>query len=46
MIVEDLTVTDAYSEAIREDWARRVVAEAGKSWTTHRAKFSGAVVPR
>lgn len=32
--------------ALREDWARRRVAAAGKSWATHLAKFSGAVVPR
>lgn len=42
----DLTLTDAYNEAVREDWARRTVAAAGKSWATHQAKFSGAVVRR
>jgi len=44
--MKDWTVTDLYSEAVREDWSRRTVAAAGKSWATHRAKFSGAVVPR
>ena len=42
----DRTSTDLYSEAQREDWARGQVAAAGKSWTTHQAKFSGAVLPR
>lgn len=35
-----------YDEAVRENWARGRVAAAGKSWTTHMAKFSGAVLPR
>lgn len=34
------------NEALREDWARGRVAAAGKSWTTHMAKFSGTVLPR
>lgn len=37
---------EAWSEALREDWARTRVAEAGHSWETHTAKFSGAVLPR
>jgi hypothetical protein len=44
--VTDWTVTEVYAEASREDWARRTVADAGKSWLTHQAKFSGAVLPR
>jgi hypothetical protein len=43
---DDLTITEQYSEAQREAWARRTVARAGKSWDTHMAKFSGAVVAR
>lgn len=35
-----------WQEALREAWARRTVAAAGKSWDTHLAKFSGAVLPR
>lgn len=35
-----------HSEAVREDWARRTVAAAGKSWETHLAKFDGTVLPR
>lgn len=42
----DWTVTDLYSEAVREKWARQQVAAAGKSWRTHMAKFSGVVLPR
>lgn len=42
----DWTETGLYAEAQRENWARGAVAAAGKSWTTHRAKFSGTVVPR
>jgi hypothetical protein len=42
----DWTVTEAYAEAQREAWARRTVVAAGKSWATHMAKFSGAVLPR
>lgn len=42
----DWTSTPVYGEAQREDWARRTVAAAGKSWATHLAKFSGAVLPR
>jgi hypothetical protein len=42
----DWTVTPAYAEAQREAWARRTVRAAGKSWATHLAKFSGAVLPR
>jgi hypothetical protein len=42
----DWTATKLYAEAVRENWARRTVAAAGKSWTTHLAKFSGAVLPR
>jgi hypothetical protein len=42
----DWTVTSVYAEAQREAWARRTVRAAGKSWATHMAKFSGAVVPR
>jgi hypothetical protein len=42
----DWTATEAYAEARREDWARRTVRAAGKSWATHMAKFSGAVLPR
>jgi hypothetical protein len=34
------------SDAVREGWARDTVAAAGKSWDTHLAKFSGAVLPR
>jgi hypothetical protein len=37
---------DVWDEAQRERWARAQVAAAGKSWGTHTAKFSGAVVPR
>src|SRR5512143_952936 len=37
---------EAWAEAHREDWARTRVAEEGKSWDTHLAKFSGAVLPR
>jgi hypothetical protein len=37
---------ELHAEAIREDWARRQVVAAGKSWETHVAKFSGAVLPR
>lgn len=44
--MDDLTATDVYNEALREDWARRTVAAAGKSWATHQAKFSGTVVRR
>lgn len=44
--MKDWTTTDLYSEALRENWARSTVAAAGKSWTTHLAKFSGAVLPR
>jgi hypothetical protein len=42
----DWTATTLYDEARREAWARRTVAAAGKSWATHLAKFSGAVLPR
>lgn len=42
----DWTVTDLYSEAVREDWARNQVAAAGKSWKTYMVKFSGTVLPR
>lgn len=42
----DWTVTEVYAEARREDWARGRVSKAGKSWATHLAKFSGAVVRR
>lgn len=42
----DLTLTTEYQQARREAWARAKVADAGKSWTTHMTKFSGAVVPR
>jgi hypothetical protein len=42
----DWTATEVFSEAVREGWARNQVAEAGKSWDTHMAKFSGAVIPR
>jgi formylmethanofuran:tetrahydromethanopterin formyltransferase len=44
--MNDWTMTGTYSEAVREGWARKTVAAAGKSWATHMAKFSGAVVPR
>ncbi len=43
---KDWTVTDLYSEAVRENWARTQVAAAGKDWRTHMAKFSGAVIPQ
>jgi hypothetical protein len=43
---DDLTTTPEYDEAQREAWARRTVARAGKSWLTHTAKFTGAVVQR
>lgn len=42
----DLTITETYSEAVREGWARRMVAAAGKSWKTHMTKFDGTVLPR
>lgn len=42
----DWTATALYDEARREAWARRTVRAAGKSWATHMAKFSGAVVER
>lgn len=42
----DWTMTEVYAEAQRESWARKTVAAAGKSWKTHMAKFSGAVMPR
>jgi hypothetical protein len=41
-----LALEEAWGEAHREAWARRTVAAAGKSWATHHAKFSGAVLPR
>jgi hypothetical protein len=41
-----LALEQAWDEAYREAWARRTVAAAGKSWSTHLAKFSGAVLPR
>lgn len=41
-----LALEQAWDEAHREAWARRTVAAAGKSWSTHLAKFSGAVLPR
>jgi hypothetical protein len=44
--MKDWTATELYAEAVREAWARRTVAAAGKSWATHLAKFSGAVLPR
>ena len=40
------TLADTWAEAIRENWARDRVAAAGKNWSTHLAKFSGAVLPR
>ncbi len=43
---KDWTVTDLYSEALRENWARTLVAAAGKDWATHMMKFSGAVIAR
>lgn len=42
----DWTATAAYQEALRENWARDTVAAAGKSWSTHMAKFSGTVLRR
>lgn len=42
----DVAMGLLHDEAAREDWARRRVAAAGKSWATHMAKFSGAVLPR
>lgn len=36
----------AWDEAHREDWARRVVAASGENWQTHLAKFDGTVLPR
>jgi hypothetical protein len=39
-------VEAAHTEALREDWARDRVAAAGKSWTTHLAKFDGTVLSR
>ncbi len=42
----DWTATEVYAEARREGWARDRVAAAGKSWVTHMAKFSGAVLRR
>lgn len=39
-------LAELHSEAVREDWARRTVAAAGKSWATHLAKFDGTVLPR
>lgn len=39
-------LAELYSEALREDWARRTVAAAGKDWATHMAKFDGTVVER
>lgn len=35
-----------YDEAAREEWARQRVVAAGEDWSTHTAKFSGAVIPR
>lgn len=35
-----------HNEAEREDWARRIVARAGKDWATHLMKFDGTVLPR
>jgi hypothetical protein len=35
-----------WDEAVRENWARNQVAKAGKSWSTHLAKFDGTVLPR
>lgn len=37
---------ELHGEAIVENVSRVAVAAAGKSWTTHMMKFSGAVVPR
>lgn len=42
----DWTATELYDIALRENWARKTVAAAGKLWATHMAKFSGAVVRR
>lgn len=42
----DLEIERVWGEAHRENWARQQVADAGKSWETHMAKFSGAVLPR
>lgn len=42
----DWTATETWSEAVREGWERATVTAAGKSWDTHMAKFSGAVLPR
>lgn len=39
-------MAELHGQAKREDWARKTVAAEGKSWTTHLAKFSGAVLPR
>ena len=45
-MMTDWTGSPVYEQALREDSARATVAAAGKSWTTHFAKFSGAVLPR
>lgn len=45
-LVNDWTMTAEYDEAVRENWARGLVAASGKPWATHMAKFGGAVVPR
>ena len=39
-------LADLHDRASSEDWARAQVAQAGRSWATHRVKFGGAVVPR
>lgn len=43
---EASALAELYYEALREDWARRAVAAAGKDWATHMAKFDGTVVKR
>lgn len=35
-----------WDEALAENWLRDRVTAAGYSWQTHKAKFSGTVLPR
>lgn len=44
--LDRLNLEADWADANRENWARQRVADAGHSWDTHLAKFSGAVLPR